>query len=122
MQRRRVDWTEGGKGRLFYTIKQVCKPLQKGAHIARNAPASGRITPASYVSRNTCLEYKFHVRAHRGHETGVCVDHGAPGVTLNAGELCILVSLAVWAGIKQKKTELHPREENTPGKTSEKGL
>lgn len=64
MQRRRVDWTEGGKGSLFNIRKQVCKPLEKGAHTGGNAPASERITPASYVSRNTCLEYKFHVRAY----------------------------------------------------------
>lgn len=37
---------------------------------------------------------------------------------LNAGELCILVALTVWAGLNQKKSELHPRKE----KTSEKGL
>lgn len=75
--------------------KKVCLPLHKGAHTARNAPASGRITPASYVPRNTCLEYKFHARAHRGCEISVSVDHGAPGVILNADELCILVSLTV---------------------------
>lgn len=33
-----------------------------------------------------------------------------------------LVSLTVWTGINQKKSELHPRKENIPGKTSEKGL
>lgn len=65
MQRRRVDWTEGGKGRFFSIRQQVCKPLEKGAHTGGNAPASERITPASYVSRNMCLECKFHVRAYR---------------------------------------------------------
>lgn len=43
-------------------------------------------------------------------------------MVLNAGELCVLVSLTVWAGINQKKSESHPRKKNTPGKTSEKGL
>lgn len=57
-----------------------------------------------------------------GHETDVYLNCGAPGVILNAGELCILVSLTVWAGINQKKSELRPRKKNIPGKTSEKGL
>lgn len=41
-------------------------------------------------------------------------------MTLSDGELCILVSLTVWA-VNQKKSELHPRK-TFPGKTSEKGL
>lgn len=57
-----------------------------------------------------------------GRETGVDVDHGAPGVMLHAGELCILVALTVWAGLNQKKSELHPKKENILGKRSEKGL
>lgn len=42
-------------------------------------------------------------------------------MTLSAGELCILVSLTVWA-VNQMKSELYPRKENIPAETSEKGL